>query len=108
MTKEQRKIVNKRWYLENRDRKLLHNMKRTGGILPKEVNYQQLFNEQAGCCKLCGVHQTELKKALYVDHNHTTGKIRGLLCNNCNSAIGLFKENTTVLQKAIEYLRPAS
>lgn len=42
---------------------------------------------------------------LVVDHNHETGKVRGLLCHNCNRALGLFKDNPSVLQKTFEYLK---
>ena len=51
--------------------------------------YHRLFELQSGCCALCGIHQDELKKALFVDHCHSTGKIRGLLCHRCNTGISL-------------------
>ncbi len=44
-------------------------------------------------------------KVLHVDHNHKTGKVRGLLCYNCNNGIGRFKEDIETLEKAIEYLK---
>jgi uncharacterized metal-binding protein len=66
--------------------------------------YDKIFEVQAGCCKLCGISQTELKKTLVIDHNHKTGRIRGLLCNPCNAALGLFKENAETLKKAVEYV----
>jgi len=40
----------------------------------------------------------------HVDHNHTTGKVRGILCQQCNQAIGLFKDNIFIIEKAAEYL----
>lgn len=62
----------------------------------------------------CGICNIDLKLPLpqkgqpldvvALDHNHKTGNIRGLLCNACNKAIGLFKENIEVIQKAKEYL----
>jgi hypothetical protein len=54
------------------------------------IQYNEIFNSQNGCCKICGTHQSELKKALFVDHDHKTGKIRGLLCHQCNIGIGIF------------------
>jgi len=66
--------------------------------------YNQLLIEQNGCCKICGRHQTKLKKKLVVDHCHRTGKVRGLLCYNCNLGIGLLFDNQTILQSAINYL----
>jgi hypothetical protein len=67
--------------------------------------YNEMFRKQRGCCAICGVHQSEFKKALAVDHNHSTGKNRGLLCSACNVAIGLLKEDREVLRKAMLYLQ---
>lgn len=63
-----------------------------------------MFAAQAGCCAICGTHQDALKLTLAVDHNHDTGKVRGLLCNPCNAAIGRFKDSTSMLRAAIRYL----
>ena len=63
-----------------------------------------MFDEQHGCCKICGKHQTEIKRALYVEHNHKTGNVRGLVCYKCNTIIGLAHDDITVLQNAIDYL----
>lgn len=54
-------------------------------------DYNKLFQEQQGCCAICGKHQSELKHRLNVDHNHKTGKIRGLLCPKCNTALGVYE-----------------
>ena len=43
-------------------------------------------------------------KERWADHNHTSGKVRGLLCSSCNTAIGLFKEDIQVISNAINYL----
>lgn len=67
-------------------------------------DYNELFKKQDGRCKCCGVHQTELKRSLSIDHDHSTGRIRGLLCNNCNVAIGHVKESAIILQAIINYL----
>jgi hypothetical protein len=64
-------------------------------------------NQQVnGCCEICGVaqHSEEHPKWLCVDHNHTTGEPRGLLCSNCNLGIGQFKERTDLMLEAIKYL----
>jgi hypothetical protein len=63
-----------------------------------EEQETMIFN-QSGKCASCG---DETK--LCVDHDHTTGKVRGLLCQSCNKALGLFKDDITVLNKAIKYL----
>lgn len=67
-------------------------------------NYNLMFKEQNGCCKICGKHQSKLKKRLYVDHCHTTNKVRGLLCQSCNTFIGFSYDDTKILYKAIEYI----
>jgi len=68
-------------------------------------DYNEMFIKQNGCCKICKVHQSELTKKLHVDHDHKTGKIRGLLCHNCNLAIGRLKENPEIIAAALEYVR---
>ena len=73
--------------------------------------YNQLFNKQYGCCAICGIHQNDINKKLAVDHNHLTGKVRGLLCSKCNMAIGLLGvdvEGITPLKKSINYIKITS
>ena len=60
------------------------------GIMPEE--YDRLYKEQGGRCSICGIHQSKLKKALGVDHDHDTKLIRGLLCYKCNLGIGYFSD----------------
>lgn len=58
--------------------------------------------EQQGCCKICG----KPTEKLVVDHKHDeSGKVRGLLCRLCNSGIGHFQENESIMVAAIAYLR---
>ncbi len=65
--------------------------------------YEDLLIKQNGVCAIC--HQTcKTGTRLAVDHNHITGKIRGLLCTNCNRGIGMFQENILILKSAIQYL----
>jgi hypothetical protein len=78
------------------------NLVRKYGIGLKE--YDELFITQEGCCAICGTHQTELSRALVVDHNHETGEIRGLLCHKCNLTLGYVNDNIRVLVNAIKYL----
>jgi len=68
--------------------------------------YDSLLSKQNGKCAICGGHTDG--DALAVDHNHKTNEVRGLLCHRCNTAIGLFKDDVSLLQKAIEYLTTAS
>lgn len=67
--------------------------------------YNEMFQKQNGCCAICNTHQSELIVSLSVDHCHTTGKVRGLLCSNCNRGIGLLKDSIKILNSAIEYLK---
>lgn len=64
--------------------------------------YNTFFQKQDGKCKICNITS---EKRLYVDHCHTTGKIRGLLCQQCNTGLGMFKDNEDNLMKAIKYLK---
>lgn len=71
--------------------------------------YQQMLLAQKGVCAICDNPETKMEsgtlRLLSVDHNHETGAVRGLLCSNCNLAIGYACDDVTVLQKAIGYLR---
>lgn len=71
--------------------------------------YQQMLIAQKGVCAVCEQPETKMQhgsiRMLSVDHNHATGAVRGLLCANCNMAIGYACDDVSVLQKAIGYLR---
>lgn len=67
--------------------------------------YRVMFDNQQGCCKTCHRPQSEFKRAFAVDHNHKTGKIRGLLCSNCNTTLGKCKDNPEILLNLINYLK---
>ncbi len=71
------------------------------GISLKQRN--DLETKQAGLCAICNKN-----KKLYIDHCHSSGRIRGLLCNECNMALGLFNDNKEAISKAIEYLESFS
>jgi hypothetical protein len=61
-----------------------------------------MLESQGGVCAICKAPPG--KKWLHVDHSHKTGDVRGLLCGNCNAAIGMTKESVSILNKMIEYL----
>lgn len=69
-----------------------------------EEDYNKLFESQSGKCKICGIHQSQLDVALAVDHNHETGKVRGLLCRKCNTGIAMFGDEAKILYLAGDYL----
>jgi Recombination endonuclease VII len=70
-----------------------------------QLDYDRMYQIQSGCCNICKVHQSLLKKSLAVDHCHKTNKIRGLLCEDCNLALGRFKDSFTNLKNAMQHLR---
>ena len=76
------------------------NLKRAYGITVEE--YDALLELQGGVCAICG--NPPDRSRLSVDHNHSTGQIRGLLCNSCNVGIGHFRDSQDLLAKASEYL----
>ena len=79
------------------------NLKQTYGISLEE--YDKMLQEQSSKCDVCGKEHEEVpKKRLGVDHCHTTGKVRGLLCANCNTALGLLKENVQNIDKLKDYI----
>jgi hypothetical protein len=67
--------------------------------------YNKMFNDQNGCCAICGTHQTNFEKSLAVDHCHSSRKVRGLLCTNCNLMLGCAKDNENILLSALQYLK---
>lgn len=68
------------------------------GLTTRE--YDVLFEEQGGGCAICGT----ANELLCVDHNHSTGSIRGLLCKQCNLGIANLRDNPALLRLAIKYL----
>lgn len=70
--------------------------------------YKDMLDDQKGVCAICGNPETSTFRGklrhLGVDHCHSTGKVRGLLCNDCNVALGWFKDDTKRLRQAIRYL----
>lgn len=78
-------------------------LKRYYGITVEQ--YNAMFAYQNGACAICGKPESEQSRKLSVDHNHETGAVRGLLCDNCNHAIGMFQDDIDLLQKAINYLK---
>lgn len=111
--KDCRKIESKQWYENNKDRKkelskqYKHikkdkDLQTTYGI--NLATYNTMLVEQGCRCKICQKPQGDLKRALCVDHDHNTGKVRGLLCDTCNRSLGLLKDNVNILERAVKYL----
>lgn len=78
-----------------------YRMKSIVGYGLTEESYTALLNKQRGCCAICG----ESMEIIAIDHCHTTGEVRGLLCKQCNSGIGFLREDETILLSAVSYLK---
>lgn len=65
-------------------------------------DYNELLNKQDNNCIGCGRHKSEFNKRFAVDHNHKTGKVRGLLCSECNLIIKW--ESSSILRKLADYI----
>lgn len=65
--------------------------------------YSELYAKQNGRCAICGIPQ----ESFHLDHDHSTGQTRGLLCQPCNMALGLFRDSVLILQAAVDYLEEA-
>jgi len=77
-------------------------------------DYDALFEAQAGRCAICGIEKEAWHpgagaagriKFLVVDHDHADGRVRGLLCGNCNNGLGHFRDNVASLLGAIAYIK---
>ena len=110
--KEKAKIQYQNWFLRNKEKRLIYIREYT--LLTKygitQNDYVEMLLDQKGVCAICNLPETIVDKRsgqvqlLSIDHDHTTGKVRGLLCTQCNHGIGKFKDSITVLQSAIDYL----
>ncbi|MFA5208282.1 MAG: endonuclease VII domain-containing protein [Candidatus Paceibacterota bacterium] len=75
-----------------------------------EIEYENYFKLQNGVCAICGKPETSFDRKqgiirrLAIDHDHVTGKVRGLLCSNCNQGIGRMSDDISILKSAIKYL----
>lgn len=67
--------------------------------------YDQKLADQNNCCAICGTHVSNTKRALAVDHDHDTNKVRGLLCGKCNTGLGQFQDSIELLEQAVNYLK---
>jgi hypothetical protein len=86
---------------EGKRRNLANRLRREFDMTLEE--YERKDTEQAGLCKICG-HSQHGGKRLAVDHDHDTKENRDLLCDLCNRALGLFKDNLDTLRNAVAYL----
>jgi len=81
-----------------------NHIKRTYGL--DEADYQALCAEQDHACAICCTPMGEVRTV--VDHDHSTGEIRGILCVTCNTGIGMLRDDYQLVQRALNYLKPDS
>lgn len=107
----------KAWYLANKSAALAASAARRKNK-PKQVKseklkasfgitleqYEAIAAEQNHACAICGTPQAEQRRKMAVDHDHLTGRVRRLLCVNCNLGLGNFKDNPSILTEALKYL----
>ena len=97
---------NKKWMKENPEKlptlqeKRAYSRKKNFGV--SEEDYAKMLSDQNNSCAICS---KEIGWEAAVDHCHTTNKVRGLLCRNCNLGLGGFKDNTETNRKAIAYVK---
>ena len=109
------KVKNKRYREENKEKiashKLAvkesdraHNILKIYGLEKKE--YDEMLKKQNGKCAICGKDSVRKNRniALSIDHDHETGKVRGLLCTKCNNALAFARDDVEILEKASKYL----
>lgn len=91
------------WCKSCSDKRTVENAyKRLHGLSMEDVD--KINEEQGGLCAICGLPNLN-KRKFCLDHDHSTGKVRGLLCTSCNTMLGNAHDNISLLQSAIEYLR---
>lgn len=102
-----RKENDKKYCKERKKEIREYHMSRKYGITYDE--YLNLLESQNNLCAICGVNNDiyykQKNKILVIDHNHDNMKVRGIICHKCNSGLGVFKDNISLLKSAIEYLK---
>ena len=98
----------KKWNEDNKEHVRSYFIQKKYGLSTEE--YKNIIENNKGLCPICksvlvfGVGVRD-PKAATIDHNHETGKVRDVLCSNCNMGIGKFKENIITIQAALDYLK---
>jgi len=95
-------LAAKKYYANNREKVKSRHLKKMYGL--DLATHESMRKQQMFSCLICNDHEDNSPRGLFVDHCHTTGKVRGLLCHHCNAMLGLAKDNKETLEKAIKYL----
>ena len=97
---DQKRRKHKRYRAQYLEASLRNSCKQYGMTVER---YREMTAEQGGVCAVC--QQPSSRKRLTIDHCHKTGKVRGLLCGNCNAGLGMFRDDQHIVGRAQEYLR---
>jgi uncharacterized protein YifE (UPF0438 family) len=103
--------LSKNWKDNNQDKVYIAKLKREYNLSIEE--FENMFVKQNKKCAICEIniekpYLAEKFESAYVDHCHLTNKVRGLLCQYCNTGIGFFKDNVNFLNQAINYLNTSN
>tara|TARA_R110002153_G_scaffold247631_1_gene403783 strand:+ start:1312 stop:1650 length:339 start_codon:yes stop_codon:yes gene_type:complete len=100
---ENNKEYHKKYWIENKDR--LKNYQKYWWLTKRynltKDQYNKMLSDQNYNCKVCNIKMIKP----HVDHCHKTNKVRGLLCNGCNTGLGLLKEDINIMEKLIKYVK---
>lgn len=101
--REDTKAKSKEWHQKNPVKSKAGRLRKSYGMTMDKFNL--MMDSCFHKCEICG-YEDKSKKQIFpvVDHCHTTGNVRGILCSNCNQALGKFKDSVVLLSKAIAYL----
>lgn len=102
--------ISKEWRANNKEKRAAFArrewMKRKYGMTPSD--YDALLREQGGLCAICRTEgkkqRKDIRYALHIDHDHRTGRVRGLLCHRCNTVLGNAGDSQDILARAMAYL----
>lgn len=87
---------------KTKERDFKNDLKKHYDITPEK--YWKMFEDQKGVCACCSQSHELFRRRFHVDHDHSNGQVRGLLCTECNPGIGYFQESVERLEMAIKYL----
>ena len=96
-----RKASTKAW--RDRNREHIRDLERARLYGLQRPEWEEMVDRQGGKCAICYRPNAD-GRALHVDHDHATGRVRGLLCGGCNAALGLLGDSTEMLQRSLDYL----
>jgi hypothetical protein len=97
----------RQWALSNQEKKKLNSRK---SHLKRKYNMsledeKKLIDNQKNKCAICNIEMITEQSKFHIDHCHNSGKVRGVLCNSCNTGLGMFKDSQEYLKSAVKYLK---